>query len=141
MELKKGDDLPPNDDEEEAGEEGGGGAALAQLEEEENHEVRMVLKGFQGVKYTVSLDALLIGHEEWVTGVKWAPCKSGTPVLLTSSMDRSMMLWRSEGEHGIWTPFVRLGEIGGDIGGPIACNLLGFLGCTFNSQGQLALDV
>jgi len=52
-----------------------------------------------GVEYQVTLEALLIGHEDWVHSVAWRPGKNGEgeddedPCLLSASMDRTMALW------------------------------------------------
>jgi elongator complex protein 2 len=49
------------------------------------------------------LEALLIGHEDWVHSVQWKPQRRGgggtnkkRPCLLSSSMDRTMMLWEPD---------------------------------------------
>jgi WD40 repeat protein len=47
------------------------------------------------------LEALLIGHEDWVHSVQWKPQRGGgggtkKPSLLSSSMDRTMMLWEPD---------------------------------------------
>ena len=69
-----------------------------------------------GVTYQASLEALLIGHEDWVHSVAWKPRSSGgenglregeeeedVPCLLSASMDRTMALWvpdKATGERG-----------------------------------------
>jgi elongator complex protein 2 len=64
------------------------------------------------------LDALLTGHEEWIHSLHWhPPVVTNDTVhqpmkLLTSSMDRTMMIW-SPTEGGIWSNDVRMGEFGG----------------------------
>lgn len=52
---------------------------------------------------TVTMDALLVGHEDWVFSVMWQPhqhAESAVPCLLSASMDRTMMLWRPEASSG-----------------------------------------
>lgn len=48
-------------------------------------------------RWQVKLDALLFGHEGWVTGLRWAPpdCarREQAAALLTSSADNSVILW------------------------------------------------
>lgn len=125
-------------------EEEGGGL------EDEDHELRLVIEGAGAglSRYGVSLDALLVGHEDWVTGVTWRPLSGrcgegqvgeeegeGGLALLSACMDRSLILWRPEGKGGLWAPHVRLGDVGSDIGGPIGGNLLGFMGCDFAPDG------
>lgn len=63
-------------------------------------------------QYTAFLEALLVGHEDWVHSVQWQPSPGqgqglgqassqqglqAQPLcLLSTSMDRSMMLWRPD---------------------------------------------
>lgn len=80
------------------------------------------------------MEALLIGHEDWVCGISWQPRKIDQETgksyqphcLISSSMDKSMMIWRPEKETGIWLNDVRVGEIGGQ-------NTLGFFGAYFDN--------
>ena len=59
----------------------------------------------------VTLEALLLGHEEFVTHVSWHPWPQNTYqeklLLISSSMDRSILLWTPSAEDGIWTPLTR----------------------------------
>lgn len=58
-------------------------------------------------RYAVALESLLVGHEDWVHSVRWRPMtprhltQGGPPsrsdlTLLTTSMDRTMVLWTYE---------------------------------------------
>lgn len=54
-------------------------------------------------RYTVGIEALLIGHEDWVHSVEWAAPPPGQPMhtrasvaLLSASMDRTMIMWTYE---------------------------------------------
>jgi elongator complex protein 2 len=69
------------------------------------------------IRYQVSLESLLIGHEDWVYSVEWQP-----PILngsswdqpmsiLSASMDKTMMIWRPEKNTGIWINVVMVGEL------------------------------
>ncbi|GAB5032433.1 elongator complex protein 2-like [Nannochloropsis oceanica] len=118
-------------------------------EEADNDEVRLVIEGEQ-CKYGVRLDALLVGHTDWVTGLCWHPQskhflsqpqqQERQPLaLLSCSMDRSLIIWRPEGARGVWTPRVRLGDLGADLGGAVGSNLLGFMGCVFSADGKKVL--
>uniref|UniRef100_A0A6V7QWZ0 Elongator complex protein 2 n=1 Tax=Ananas comosus var. bracteatus TaxID=296719 RepID=A0A6V7QWZ0_ANACO len=56
--------------------------------------------------YQVSLESLLVGHEDWVYSVEWQPPSliNGTnchqPMsILSASMDKTMMIWRPEKNH------------------------------------------
>lgn len=112
-------------------------------DDDDDHEIRMVIESLdKKSSYAIRLDALLVGHEDWVTGLQWHPPIQGPKggirplALLSCSMDRSLIIWRPEGPAGIWTPSVRLGDLGADIGGAVGSNLLGFLGCVFNNEGE-----
>jgi elongator complex protein 2 len=54
-------------------------------------------------KYEAHVEALLLGHEDWVLSVAWQPRQSlsgHTATLLTTSMDRTMMLWVRDEKTG-----------------------------------------
>lgn len=62
--------------------------------------------------YTVSFDALLVGHEDWVTSVQWMDNGSS---LLSSSMDNTLIVWTTlDDQSGAWSPSLRVGEMGGN---------------------------
>jgi elongator complex protein 2 len=67
------------------------------------------------VSHPVTLAALLVGHEESVTGVSWHPTAT-EPALLSASMDRTLLVWAPD-ESGVWLPVVRIGAAGGILGG------------------------
>lgn len=83
--------------------------------------------------YSVTLESVLSGHEGWVYGVHWQSvgCENGdgrrSMRLLSSSLDKSMIIWQMDDATGIWTEKVRVGEVGG--------NSLGFYGCKFGPDG------
>ncbi|OAV96765.1 hypothetical protein PTTG_04383 [Puccinia triticina 1-1 BBBD Race 1] len=57
-------------------------------------------------------DAILYGHESWVTNVHWCINQSGLLQLLSTSSDRSMIMWRpSEEFDNIWLNVERFGEL------------------------------
>lgn len=80
---------------------------------------------------SISLEALLLGHEEPVTAVHWYPKKEteldNNQFLLSSSMDRSILIWSPSEDDGIWTPMTRVGSAGGILGGSIGSTLLGYV--------------
>ena len=101
---------------------------------------RLVLYDCNGVDIHVSLEALLIGHEESVSSVCWHPSPS-SPCLLSSSMDRTLLLWAPDGAldgggGGVWSPVARVGAAGGIIGGSLGSSLLGFVGAVWGEGGR-----
>lgn len=133
LELK-GDDsdgLENSDDDE---------ANIDDLEEEEG-EARLIVNHATATTTAVSLEALLLGHEEPVTSLTWRhqTKKSDKPCLLSSSMDRTILLWMEEADDspgatgaGVWVPISRVGSAGGILGGPIGASLMGFVDATFS---------
>jgi len=93
-------------------------------------------------KFSVILESVLVGHEDWVHSAKWQPAldKDGSPdqplCLLSCSMDKTMMIWRptkkDAEETGMWVNEVHVGELGG--------NILGFFGSVFSPDGTQILS-
>ncbi|KAF6137362.1 hypothetical protein GIB67_036399 [Kingdonia uniflora] len=70
--------------------------------------------------YQISLESLLIGHEDWVYSVEWRPPTKISPedndihqphCILSASMDKTMMIWQPEKTTGIWMNVVTVGEL------------------------------
>ncbi|KAA8529106.1 hypothetical protein F0562_034095 [Nyssa sinensis] len=70
--------------------------------------------------YQISLESLLIGHEDWVYSVEWQPPSSSSvegiacyqrQSILSASMDKTMMIWQPEKNTGIWMNVVTVGEL------------------------------
>lgn len=83
-----------------------------------------------GKEYNVLLESILEGHEDWIYGIHWQPVKSeeGQAMrLLSSSMDKSMIVWELDESNAIWIEKVRVGIVGG--------NIHGFYGCKFSPDG------
>lgn len=78
--------------------------------------------------YTVSLTAILTGHEGWVYSVNWHP---NSEKLLTASIDKTMILWEMDPTTNLWLENIRVGEVGG--------NTLGFYGGMFGPSGESIL--
>ncbi|KAI9576037.1 probable elongator complex protein 2 [Glossina fuscipes] len=77
--------------------------------------------------YAISVESVLYGHEDWVYGVHWHKSKNHDLCLLSSSIDKTLIIWQFSEEEGIWMEKVRLGEVGG-------CSL-GFFGGKFSTDG------
>ncbi|GLC36432.1 hypothetical protein PLESTM_000445900 [Pleodorina starrii] len=91
-------------------------------------------------RYVASCEALLIGHEDWVHGLQWTPPPPSSPggrhsrataALLTASMDRTMVIWRSEASSGLWMNEASLGDAG--------ASCLGYFGGVWGPGGAAIL--
>ncbi|KAF8076319.1 WD40-repeat-containing domain protein [Lyophyllum atratum] len=103
----------------------------------------LTVKADQGSsqQYSITFDALLIGHEAGVTSLAWQPLSPGfVPTLLSTSTDSSVILWSpstvvtpaQDGSTSIWINRQRFGDIGGQ-------RLGGFVGGAWAKQGREAL--
>ncbi|KAJ1979191.1 Elongator subunit elp2 [Dimargaris verticillata] len=91
-------------------------------------------------RFTVKLDAVVLGHDDWVCSVQWQPPHvpmdtdaTTSPYVqpqcfISASADRSMIIWRPDPTTGIWVSVARVGEMGGAA--------LGFYDGTFSPDGQ-----
>lgn len=78
--------------------------------------------------YIVHLESVLAGHEGWIYSVNWSPmCLQ----LLSSSLDKTMIIWEYDAQIGLWLERVQVGEVGG--------NTLGFYGGMFGPTGSCIL--
>jgi elongator complex protein 2 len=104
-----------------------------------------------GHTYWCSLEALLVGHEDWVHSVCWQKAagpgpKAGSPpstaapahaprraalCLLSASQDRSMLLWRCDEASGLWLSEASVGDAG--------ATCLGYFGGVFGPDGRRIL--
>ncbi|KAK2739028.1 hypothetical protein FQN57_006710 [Myotisia sp. PD_48] len=62
------------------------------------------------MKYSITFEALLLGHEDWVYTVAWSP-NLEKPQLLSSSADSSLVIWEQDPITGVWFSLSRMGEI------------------------------
>ncbi|KZC05189.1 putative elongator complex protein 2 [Dufourea novaeangliae] len=103
------------------------------ITESSNDELRQKEQVFivNNIKYNITLESVLYGHEGWIYGIHWYPWQLNTENrvlrLLSCSLDKSMIIWEPDEITGIWSEKVRVGEVGG--------NSLGFYGCKFNGNG------
>lgn len=71
-----------------------------------------------------------MAHEDHVTRVQWNNASANGLQLMSTSMDRNIMIWAEDRHTRIWLPETRMGDIGGNLGGCVGGNLLGFVyGC------------
>ncbi|XP_050596608.1 elongator complex protein 2 [Bombus affinis] len=105
-------------------------ANSTEFSNDELHQKEQVFTA-NGIKYNITLESILYGHEGWVYGVHWYPLqldnKNRILRLLSCSLDKSMIIWEPDEVTGIWSEKVRVGEVGG--------NLMGFYGCKFSDNG------
>ncbi|XP_015587414.1 probable elongator complex protein 2 [Cephus cinctus] len=89
------------------------------------------------IKYNVTLESILSSHEGWIYGIHWHPAKIcngkyDQPMkLLSSSLDKTMIIWEPDPVSGIWLESIRVGDVGG--------NSVGFYGCKFGPNGESIL--
>ncbi|KAF8195964.1 WD40 repeat-like protein [Mycena galopus ATCC 62051] len=92
-------------------------------------------------QYSITFDALLVGHEAGVTSLSWRPSSPASkPTLLSTSTDSSLILWSpteirsssKEGSTSIWISRQRFGDVGGQ-------RLGGFVGGLWARDGDEAL--
>ncbi|KAK9118606.1 hypothetical protein Scep_016699 [Stephania cephalantha] len=90
--------------------------------------------------YQISLESLLLGHEDWVYSVEWKPPPSSyleesgvyqPDCILSASMDKTMMIWQPEKKGGIWMNVVTVGELNHSA--------LGFYGGHWSQNGDSIL--
>ncbi|GAB1741229.1 hypothetical protein NU219Hw_g6470t1 [Hortaea werneckii] len=83
--------------------------------------------GSPEMKYKVSFEALLIGHEDWVYTARWAPAIDGKDdlTLLSASADNSLSFWKADEASGVWVCETRLGEISAQKGSTSATGSTG----------------
>lgn len=64
-----------------------------------------------------SFEALIMGHDDWVSGLKWHPSTSAASPearklqLLSLSADTALMIWEMDSDSGVWVSISRLGEL------------------------------
>ena len=74
--------------------------------------------------YSISFEALLLGHEDWIYTVSWRLDKNSLR-LLSASADNSLAIWECEQSSGVWVCIARLGEISAQKGSTTATGSTG----------------
>jgi len=140
------------DDDETDGEQSADIPAAALTDDDNMDESRLQFCYCDDILYSLYLESLLVGHEDWVTALQWMPqvptqsigsSSSAQPLrLFSTSMDRNMVVWAPDTTAGgIWVPVVRMGDIGGALGGSIGGNLLGFVAGSISPDCSSVLGV
>ncbi|CAE7034220.1 hypothetical protein P3342_007261 [Pyrenophora teres f. teres] len=75
-------------------------------------------------KYSITFEALLLGHEDWIYQAAWRH-RDGKLQLLTTSEDNSLAIWESDPNSGVWVCITRLGEISAQKGSTSATGSAG----------------
>lgn len=79
-----------------------------------------------GKDFTVTFEALLLGHDDWIYSAKWhTSVKDGRLQLLSTSADNTLAIWEADPSSGIWVTNVRLGEISREKGATTATGSTG----------------
>lgn len=78
-----------------------------------------------GRDFSITFEALLLGHEDWIYSAKWYSCPDGKLQLLSTSADNSLAIWEADPDSGIWVSTVRLGEISREKGATTATGSTG----------------
>ncbi|WYZ38791.1 hypothetical protein EsH8_III_000705 [Colletotrichum jinshuiense] len=77
-----------------------------------------------GKDFSITFEALLLGHEDWIYSAKWL-VRGGKLQLLSTSADNSLAMWEADATSGIWVSMVRLGEISREKGATTATGSIG----------------
>lgn len=80
------------------------------------------------LSYAVTLESVLLGHDGWVYSVHWSKTADNHLQLLSSSIDKTLIIWSMHNDTGVWMEKVRVGEVGG--------NTLGFYGGKFSPNAK-----
>ncbi|KAF2140509.1 uncharacterized protein K452DRAFT_299261 [Aplosporella prunicola CBS 121167] len=82
------------------------------------------------VPYSITFEALLVGHEDWIYSSVWRHQPAGTSEvpklqLLSASADNSISIWEADPLSGVWVCITRLGEISAQKGATTATGSTG----------------
>ncbi|KAK8917761.1 Elongator complex protein 2 [Metarhizium anisopliae] len=78
-----------------------------------------------GKDFSVTFEALLLGHEDWIYSARWKTRANGKLQLLSTSADNSLAIWEADPASGIWVSMARLGEISREKGATTATGSTG----------------
>ncbi|KAL5615627.1 hypothetical protein BROUX41_005665 [Berkeleyomyces rouxiae] len=75
--------------------------------------------------FTVTFEALLLGHEDWIYSAQWLSRPGQKLKLLSTSADNTLAMWEPDADSGIWISMARLGEISREKGATTATGSTG----------------
>ncbi|KAF2621133.1 WD40 repeat-like protein [Macroventuria anomochaeta] len=75
-------------------------------------------------KHSITFEALLLGHEDWIYTASWRH-RNDKLQLLSTSEDNSLAIWESDPTSGVWVCITRLGEISAQKGSTSATGSAG----------------
>ncbi|RDL35332.1 WD40 repeat-like protein [Venustampulla echinocandica] len=78
----------------------------------------------QGLDFSATFEALLLGHDDWIYSARWRSGPSGIQ-LLSASADNSLAIWVPDPATGVWVTTTRLGEISAEKGSTTATGSTG----------------
>ncbi|EFW99965.1 RNA polymerase 2 elongator [Grosmannia clavigera kw1407] len=83
-----------------------------------------------GAVYSVTFEALLLGHEDWIYSARWDRVKTQDQNghglrLLSASADNSLAVWEADTASGLWLTTARLGELSKEKGATTATGSVG----------------
>ena len=78
----------------------------------------------QGLEFSATFEALLLGHEDWIYSTKWKAVGRKLQ-LLSASADNSLAIWEPDSTTGVWVTITRLGEISAEKGSTTATGSTG----------------
>ncbi|KAI0379879.1 WD40 repeat-like protein [Hypomontagnella monticulosa] len=79
-----------------------------------------------GKDFSITFEALLLGHDDWIYSAKWySDPSTGKLQLLSTSADNTLAIWEADPSSGIWVTTVRLGEISREKGATTATGSTG----------------
>lgn len=95
------------------------------IDDSDEDDLRLVLLSNKQYKFAFgngraafSSEALIMGHDDWVTRLQWHPSYAQTSQLstrklqlLSLSADTALMIWEMDEESGVWVSVNRLGEL------------------------------